>query len=54
MEKIKKNTELNSDKKELSLNELQELVAPGFLEASPNGGLTDAVLGQLLGPRVDN
>ncbi|WP_157805791.1 hypothetical protein [Bacillus sp. mrc49] len=54
MKNTKKNPELNTDNKELSLNELQELVAPGFLEANPNGGLTDAVLGQLLGPRVDN
>ncbi|MFJ7755408.1 hypothetical protein ACQKGI_20910 [Peribacillus muralis] len=54
MEDTKKNPGLNKDNKELSLNELQELVAPGFLEANPNGGLTDAVLGQLLGPRVDN
>ncbi|MBT2604319.1 hypothetical protein J7E55_15065 [Bacillus sp. ISL-53] len=54
MDKSNKNLDLNADKKELSLNELQELVAPGFLEANPNGGLTDAVLGQLLGPRTDN
>ncbi|MFJ7939618.1 hypothetical protein ACIQYG_14060 [Peribacillus sp. NPDC096622] len=54
MDKSNKNLDLNADKKELSLNELQELVAPGFLEANPNGSLTDAVLGQLLGPRVDN
>ncbi|WP_175545711.1 hypothetical protein [Bacillus sp. N35-10-4] len=39
---------------ELSLEELQELVAPGFFEADTNGGLSDAILGSLLSPRVDN
>lgn len=54
MDKSNKNLDINADKKELSLSELQELVAPGFLEANPNGALRDAVLGQLLGPRTDN
>jgi hypothetical protein len=54
VDKLNKNLDLNADKKELSINELQELVAPGFLEANPNGGVTDAVLGQLLGPRTNN
>jgi len=46
--------EKDKNEKELTLNELQELVAPGFFEADTNGGLSDAIIGPLLGPRVDN
>ncbi|MFD2170602.1 hypothetical protein [Tumebacillus lipolyticus] len=42
------------NKKELSLEELQEMVAPGFFEAGSNGEITDGVLGSLLRSRVDN